>query len=82
VGAASLRRALMASKDPRYVPSELELIFDSVWEVIRPRGALGQKTESQLRLALARRLVILAASGITDACELRRQAIDQFMLGR
>ena len=43
---------------------------------------LGPKAEKQLRLALARRLVILANSGINDARELRRQAIEQFMLGR
>jgi hypothetical protein len=72
----------MGSKQAQYVPSALELIFDSVWEVIRPRGTLGPKAEKQLRLALARRLVILANSGINDARELRRQAIEQFMLGR
>jgi hypothetical protein len=53
-----------------------------VWEVIRPRGTLGPKVETQLRLALARRLVILSTSGIVDARELRRQAIEHFMLGR
>jgi hypothetical protein len=67
----------MASQNPAYVPSELELIFDSVWEVIRPRGTLAPKAEKQLRLALARRLVILANNGINDARELRRQAIEQ-----
>jgi hypothetical protein len=73
----------MAPSDaPHYVPPELELIFDSVWEVIRPRGTLGPKAEAQLRLALARRLVILSTSGVVDAGELRRQAIDDFMLGR
>lgn len=74
--------APMALRDDLSVPPELELIFDSVWEVIRPRGTLGPKAEAQLRHALARRLVILANSGINDARELRRQAIEQFMLGR
>jgi hypothetical protein len=68
--------------DPAHVPPELELIFVSVWEVIRPRGTLGPNGERQLRMALARRLVLLSTSGITDAGELRRLAIEQFMLGR
>ena len=72
----------MALQDDVSVPPELELIFDSVWEVIRPRGTLGPKAETQLRLALARRLVILSTSGVTDVRELRRQAIEHFMLGR
>jgi len=72
----------MAPNDDPRVPSELEIIFDSVWDVIRPRGTLGPKAETQLRLALARRLVMLAGSGVTEARELRRQAIEHFMLGR
>ena len=64
------------------VPPELELTFDSVWEVIRPHGTLEPKAENQLRLALARRLVILVNSGVTQARELRRQAIEHFLLER
>jgi hypothetical protein len=63
LGAANLTCAPMAPNDDPRVPSELEIIFDSVWDVIRPRGTLGPKAETQLRLALARRLVILAGSG-------------------
>lgn len=59
---------------------ELELIFESAWTVIRPHGAIEPQAEKQLRLALARHLVLLASSGITDAGELRRQAIEHFML--
>ena len=66
--------------DKPHVPEALELIFDSVWEVIQPRGALGPKAEQQLRMALARRLVILVNSGVVDAPELRRQAIEHFLL--
>jgi hypothetical protein len=61
------------------VPPELGLIFESAWTVIRPRGTIGPQTEEQLRLALARRLILLASSGIADARELRRQAIEHFM---
>jgi hypothetical protein len=73
---------MTSTDDPAQVPAGLELIFDSVWEVIRPRGTLGPHAERQLRMALARRLVILSTSGITDAGELRRLAIEQFILGR
>ena len=52
----------------------------SAWTVIRPRGAIGPQAEKQLRLVLARRLILLSSSGITDAGELRRQVIEHFML--
>jgi len=69
-----------ASDRSATVTPELELIFESAWTVIRPRGAIEPKAEKQLRLALARHLVLLASSGITDAAELRHQAIEHFML--
>ena len=80
-------RSLSAALSPvtgerPYILPELELIFDSVWEVIRPHGILSSEAERQLRLALARRLVILATSGITEARELRRQAIEHFLLSQ
>jgi hypothetical protein len=64
--------------DP-YVPTQLELVFDSVWKVIK-REHLEPSEEVQLRLALARRLVVLSTSGVTDSAELRRQAIEYFFL--
>jgi hypothetical protein len=71
----------MTSNDNKpHIPAELELIFDSVWEVIQPRGTLGPKAEQQLRMALARRLIILMNNGVVDAPELRRQAIEHFLL--
>jgi hypothetical protein len=65
-------------RDP-YVPTQLELVFDSVWKVIR-REHLEPTEEVQLRLALAHRLVVLSTSGVTDAAELRRLAIEYFFL--
>lgn len=65
--------------DP-YVPTQLELVFDSVWKVIRPDKNLGPAEEVRVRLALARRLVILSTNGVTDAAELRHQAIEYFLL--
>jgi hypothetical protein len=70
----------MTGVGPSHVPAALERIFESAWAVIRPRGAIKPKAERQLRLALARRLVLLASSGITEPRELRRQAIEHFML--
>ena len=66
---------------PRYVPPQLELIFNSVWEVIRPQGTVRPHAEAQLRLALARRLLTLSTQ-VTDARELRRQAIEHFLLNQ
>ena len=63
--------------DP-YVPSELELVFDSVWKEIRP-PELGPLEEARLRLALARRLIILSSSGVRDAANLRQGALEYFL---
>jgi hypothetical protein len=62
--------------DP-YVPSELELVFDSVWKEIRPQD-LGPLEEARLRLALARRLIILSSGGVRDAATLRHRALEYF----
>ena len=62
--------------DP-YVPSELELVFDSVWKEIRP-PEIAHTEELRLRLALARRLVILSSSGVRDAANLRQRALEYF----
>ena len=66
---------------PRYVPPQLELIFNSVWEVIRPQGTVRPHAEALLRLALARRLLTLSTQ-VTEARELRRQAIEHFLLNQ
>jgi hypothetical protein len=63
-----------------YVPSELEKVFDAAWVVVRPRKAIKPRQQTQLRLALARYLVHLATNGVTDAKELRRRAIEHFLL--
>jgi hypothetical protein len=70
----------MTVENKPQVPAELEIIFDSVWEVIQPRGTVGPKAEQQLRMALARRLIILINNGVVDAPELRRRAIEHFVL--
>ena len=61
-----------------YIPSDLELVFDSVWKEIRSPG-LGPLEEARLRLALARCLVVLSNSGVRDAANLRQRALESFM---
>jgi len=63
--------------DP-YVPSDLELVFDSLWKEIRPTG-LGPLEEARLRLLLARCLVALSNSGVRDAANLRQRALEDFL---
>ena len=62
------------NSDP-YVPSELELVFDSVWREIR-LPELGPLEQGRLRLALARCLVVLSNSGVRDAANLRQRALE------
>jgi hypothetical protein len=64
-----------------YAPSDIVRVFDAAWEVIRPKShTIRPRTENRLRLDLARAIIALAESGVTDATELRRQAIEQFVL--
>jgi hypothetical protein len=61
---------------------ELKEAFMATWLVIRPRGTrIGSRRETQLRLALARYLAQLSSHGVTVTRELRRQAIEHFLLG-
>ena len=65
-----------------YAPSELVRVFDAAWKVIRHKGRHSLKPqETRRRLHLARCVIALAESGVKDAKELRRQAIEQFLLG-
>ena len=61
-----------------YLPSELQLVFDSIWKQIRTLE-LGDLEQVQLRLALARYLVILSNSGVRDAVNLRQRALEYFL---
>ena len=61
-----------------YLPSELELVFDSIWKQIRT-PELGDLEQVQLRLALARYLVILSNRGVRDAVNLRERALEHFL---
>jgi len=59
--------------------SELEQVFDGAWAVIKPKRPTTARPEPELRVALARCIVELAANGVTDPEELRRQAIEHFI---
>jgi hypothetical protein len=58
-------------------------VFDAAWLVVgsTPRVAkFPQEAQAQLRLALARCIVDLAANRVMDPQELRRQTIEHFIL--
>jgi hypothetical protein len=59
----------------------LERAFDATWPVIRAHEADNDKARmAELSMALSRRLVELAANGVTDPHELRRLALESFPL--
>jgi len=57
----------------------LEQAFDATWPVIRAHEAGNDKGRmAELSMSLSRRLVELAADGVTDPQELRRLALETF----
>jgi hypothetical protein len=59
----------------------LKQAFEATWPVIRAREAGNDKSRmAELSMALRRRLVELAADGVTDPHELRRLALESFPL--
>ena len=68
---------------PDVTPNILAEVFDDVWPVVRPKQLVeNSPAEMSARLALARVIVEIAAKGVTDARELRRLAIEDFLLGK
>lgn len=68
---------------PHVTPDILGTVFDEAWPVVRPKQLVeNSPSEMSARLALARVIVEIAARGVTDAGELRRQAIEDFLLGK
>jgi hypothetical protein len=78
LGRANVEALIITEQDT--YPSELEEVFDDAWAVIKPKRPTTARPEMQLRLTLARCIVELAANGVTDPGELRRQAIERFIL--
>jgi hypothetical protein len=59
----------------------IEDVFDATWRVVGSRNTpLAPREEWQLRLLLAKLLVELESSGVTDPRELRRRAIEEIVL--
>ena len=66
------------------LPSALEEVFNSAWNIVASTSRVLKarpNVHTQLQLALARCIVALAANGITDPTELRRQAVERILLG-
>jgi hypothetical protein len=60
----------------------VEAAFDAAWLIVeRQERQMTSKRQAELRIALARCLVDLAASGVTDRGELLQRAIVQMRLG-
>jgi hypothetical protein len=76
------RGPVITDKREQYVPSEVEAAFDAAWLIVeRQERQMTSKRQAELRIALARCLVDLAARGITDRGELLRRVIVQMRLG-
>ena len=59
----------------------LEDVFDAIWLVIgRRKRLLPPGEQAKLRLSLAKLLVELEASGVTDPKELKRRATEELFL--
>jgi hypothetical protein len=66
------------------LPAALQEVLEDAWEIVgsSSRAAKsGSYVKTQLRQALARCIVALAATGITDRNELRREAVERIVLG-
>lgn len=64
------------------LPTPLQEVLDAAWNIVTSHVPNSRpNVQTQLRLALARCIVALAANGITDPTELRRQAVERIVLG-
>jgi len=59
-------------------------VFEAAWEIVGTTPGVvkaGPNVKRQLRRGLARCIIALAARGIVDPTELRREAIERVVLG-
>ena len=64
-------------------PDLMGAAFNSAWVIVKPpQLEPHSRQEKQLRLDLARCITDLVANGVTDAEELRRQAVEQMLLAQ
>ena len=65
------------------LPTALEEVFDAAWSIVAATSRVrksGADVQTQLRLALGRCIVALAANGVTDPTDLKRQAVERIVL--
>jgi hypothetical protein len=73
-------RSISSHCDPKTLAA-IDLAFEGAWNVLETRDLLARFTnDSELQAELSQRLVVLASDGVTDAEELRRQALASFPL--
>jgi hypothetical protein len=73
-------RSISSHCDPKTLTA-IDFAFDGAWNVLETRDLLARFTnDSELKAELSQRLVVLASDGVTDAEELRRQALASFPL--
>ncbi len=71
-------RSISSHCDPKTLAA-IDLAFVGVWNVLETRDLLARfKNDSELKAELSQRLEVLASDGVTDAEELRRQALASF----
>ena len=76
----SSSRSISSHCDPKTLTA-IDFAFDAAWNVLETRDLLARFTnDSELKAELSQRLVVLASDGVTDAEELRRQALASFPL--
>ena len=66
------------------LPTALQEVFDAAWSIVASTSRVrksGANVQTQLRLALGRCIVALAANGVTDPTDLKRQAVERIVLG-
>ena len=73
-------RSISSHCDPKTLTA-IDVAFDGAWNVLETRDLLARFTNDfELKAELGQRLVVLASDGVTDAEELRRQALASFPL--
>ena len=75
--------AALSEESEPHLPQALEDVFDAAWSVVSTSKRVLKSrphVQRQLRRALARCIVGLAANGTGDPNELRRQAIERIVL--
>lgn len=67
----------------RYHPKALDALgdaFDATWVVLQARNPFRDfESDSELKTALGRKLMTLAADGVTDPVELREWALESLL---